>query len=116
MFGLRYQLADHGLDHGDIAVEKAADSTSQQSNPKVGGDAYHNHAEHGPDASQQEDRLAADAVGETAPVHAHQGLREGEGGDEETGVEGCIFLAADFEPLDELPGVGEDGGEGDRLG
>ena len=46
----------------------------------------------------------------------HNGLAQGEGGDEQTGVERGIFLVAEFELLDEGPGVRKDGGESDGFG
>jgi len=116
VFGFCDELANHGLDDGNVSVEKTANHASQQGHPDVGREANHDHAEHGPDASQQEDGLPSDSVRETAPVHAHQGLGEGEGGDEEAGVERGIVLVADLESLDQGPGIGEDGGEGDGLG
>lgn len=116
MLRLGDQFTNHGLDDADVAVKKTADGSASQSNPDVGGEADHDHAEHSADASQEKYGFSSDTVRETAPVHAHQGLREGEGGDEEAGVEGCIFSVADFESLDEGPGVGEDGGECDGLG
>ena len=48
-------------------------------------------------------------------MHARQGLGEREGRNEEARVEGRILLAADLEALDEGPGIGEYGGEGDGL-
>lgn len=110
------ELANHGLDDGNVSVEKTANDSSQQGHPDVGGKANHDHAEHGPNASQQEDGLAADSVRETSPVHAHQGLSQRERRDEEAGVERGIVLVADLEPLDESPGIGKDGGEGNGLG
>lgn len=116
MLRLRNQLANHGLNNTDVAVEEAANGPADQSNPNVGGKTDHDHAEHGADASQEQYGFASDAVRKTTPVHAHQGLGEGEGGDEETGVEGGIFGVANFKPLDECPSIGKDGCEGDGLG
>ncbi len=115
MLRLRHDFCDHGLDNANVAVQKSADGSPEQGNPDVGGESHHDHAEHGPDAPEQQDGLAADAIREAAPVHAHDGLGEREGGDEEAGVERGILLIADLIPLDEGPGVGEDGSEGNGL-
>jgi len=87
MFWLRNQLADHGLNDANVAIQQAANSTPEKGHPDVVSKADHDHAEHGADASQQQDRLATDSIRQAAPVHAHQGLREGEGRDEQAGVE-----------------------------
>ena len=109
------ELTDHGLDDTDVAVEKSTYGSAEHSNPNVGGESYHDHAEHGSNAADDQDGLAADAVREPAPVHAHGRFGQGEGRDEETGVEGGIFLVSDLKPLYESPGIGKDGGEGNRF-
>lgn len=72
-FVLRFgdQLADHCLDDADVAVEKATDGSPEQSNPYIGGESYHDHAEHGAHTSNHQYRLATDAIGQAAPIHAH---------------------------------------------
>ena len=115
MLGFRHQLTNHGLDDSNVSVEETADNPSQQGHPDVGGESNHDHAEHCPDTPKQEDGLPPDSVRETSPVHAHQGLGEREGGNEESGVERGIVLVADLESLDKSPGIGKDGGEGDGL-
>lgn len=116
MFGLCHQFSHHGLDDSDIAVEQATGHTGKQGEPDVGCEAHHDHGQHGAEAAQQENRLAADPVRQATPVHAHQGLGQGERRDEEAGVEGGIILLSDLEPLDEGPGIGKDGREGNGLG
>lgn len=113
MLGSFDQLTDHGLDDANVAVEKPAEGTAGEGDPQVACHADHDHAEHGAEAADEQDGLAANAVGEATPVHAREGLGEREGRDEEAGVEGGIFLLADLESLDKCPGVGEDGGQGD---
>jgi hypothetical protein len=62
VLGLGDELADHGLDNTNVAVEEPADGPPRQRDPDVGGEADHDHAEHGADAAQQQHGLAADAV------------------------------------------------------
>lgn len=47
MFGLGNQLSNHGLDDTNVSIEKATESSAEQSHPDVGGEPYHDHAEHG---------------------------------------------------------------------
>jgi hypothetical protein len=115
MLWLGDQLADHGLNDADVAIEEATKGTASEGNPNVRGKSDRDHAEHGSHASDDQDGLASNAIRQAAPVHPHRRLGEGEGGNEETGVEGRISLIADMEPLDEGPGIWEDGGESDRL-
>jgi len=63
MFGLSHQLANHGLDDADVAVQQTAKGAPGQREPEVLGEPHHDHAEHGADAADQQDWLAADAVG-----------------------------------------------------
>jgi hypothetical protein len=115
MFGFFDELANHGLDDADVAVEETTYGSTEQSNPNVGGESYHDHAKHGAHATNHEDRLAADAIGQASPVHAHEGLGEREGRDENTGVERGIFSVSEVKLFDECPGVREDGSESNRL-
>lgn len=69
-----HQLSDHGLNNSNVAVEETADSSTDQGNPDVGGESNHNHAEHGTGTSNHQHRLAANAVRQTTPVHAHYRL------------------------------------------
>ena len=115
MLWLRDELADHGLNDADIAVEKTAYGSPEHGNPNIGGKSYHDHAKHGSNAAEKQDGLAANAVREAAPVHAHGSLGKREGRDEETGVERGILFVSKFKPLDESPGVGENGRKSDRL-
>lgn len=116
MFRLGDEFANHGLDDADVAVEETTYGSTEQSNPNVGGESYHDHAKHGAHAADDEDGLAADAVRQAAPVHAHEGLGEGEGGDEDAGVKGGIFFVSEVKLFDESPGIGKDGRERNGLG
>jgi hypothetical protein len=116
MLWLGNQLANHGLDDSDVAVQQPAKRTAKQRHPDVVGKSDHHHTEHRADTSEQQHRLSADAVRQAAPVHAHHGLGKGEGRDEQAGVEGGVIFVADLEALDKSPGIGEDGGERDGLG
>lgn len=115
MFRPGDHFTDHGLDDTNVAVQQTAEGTTQKGDPDVGSEADNDHADHGADAANEEDRLATDAIGETAPVHAHHGLREGEGRDEQAGIERRIFALADMESLHECPSIGKDGRESDGL-
>jgi hypothetical protein len=110
------QLANHGLNNTNVAVQETTQGASEQRNPQVLRKTDHDHAEHGADAAQQQDWFTTDAIRQAAPVHAHQGLGQGEGRDEQPRIEGSVIFVADLEALDERPGVGEDGGERDGLG
>lgn len=116
MFRLRNQLSNHCLDDSNVSVQGSTEDTSSEGNPDVVGKPKNNHRNHGPNASQQEDRFPANAITQTPPVHTHQGLRQGEGRDEQAGVGGCIFFVADLEALDKLPGIWKDRSESDGLG
>jgi hypothetical protein len=69
MLWLGHQLANHGLNNTDVAVKQPAESASDQGDPEVLGKADHDHAEHGADASQEQDGLAPHAVRQATPVH-----------------------------------------------
>jgi len=116
MFRLCDKFPNHCLDNGDVSVEQSTGSSAQQGYPEVGGKSHDNHAKHGADASYKEYWLSPDPVGEAAPVHAHQGLGEGEGRDEQARVEGGVIFVTDLESLDKSPGVWEDGCQSYRLG
>lgn len=116
MFRFGDQLTDHGLNYANVAVEGSAKDPPYQRNPDVGGESEDYHAEHSSGASHEQHWLSSNAVGESPPVHAHHGLRERKGRDEQAGVGGCIFFIANLESLDELPGIGEDRGESDGFG
>lgn len=116
MFRFGDQLADHGLDHADVAVQGSAEKPSYQCYPNVGGKPENHHAEHCSGTANEQDWFPSNAVRKSSPVHAHHGLRECEGRDEQARVGSCILFVANFEPLDELPGIGEDRGESNGLG
>lgn len=116
MLWLGDQLANHGLDDANVSVQQPAEGAAKQCHPDVLGETDHHHTEHRADTSEQQHWLSPDAVRQAAPVHAHQGLREGEGRDEQAGVERGVIFVADLEALDKGPGIGEDGGERDGLG
>lgn len=116
MLWLLDQLADHSLDDADIAVQQAAHDTPQQRHPDIARHADNDHAQHGANAADEQHGLAANAVGQAAPVHAHEGLGEREGRDEDAGIEGGIAFVADLEVFDQGPCIGEDGCERNRLG
>lgn len=116
MFWLLDKFSDHGLDNSNVAVEGTAKDSTSKSHPKVRSKAQNKHADHGSEASHQKHGFPTDSIRETTPVHAHDGLGQGERRNEESRVCRCIFFAADFESLDELPGVGKDGSECNRFG
>jgi hypothetical protein len=115
MLRLGDQFPNHCLNDSNIAIQKPAYCSPQQSNPDVGGKPNHDHAKHGSQASQEEDWLSAYAIRQSTPIHAHKGLGEREGRNEEAGVEGGIFFVSNFESLDESPGIGENRCQGNRL-
>lgn len=62
MLGFCDELTDHGLNDADVAVEKPPDRASNQRDPDVGGESYHDHTEHGPHTAEHQDWFATDAV------------------------------------------------------
>lgn len=116
MFRSRHELSNHGLDDPDISIQGSAEDTPGQSYPYIVGEAKDNHRDHRTEAAQQKNGLPANAVTQSAPIHAHHRLRQSEGRDEQARVCGCIFFVSNLEALDELPGVREDGGECNWLG
>lgn len=116
MLRLGNQLAHHGLNNPNIPIQQPPNRPARQRNPNIRRKAHQHHAEHRADTPQQQHGLPPDPVRQPAPVHAHQGLHERKGRDEQAGVEGGVILAADVEALDQRPGVGEDGGQRDGLG
>lgn len=116
MLGLVDNLANHGLDDTNVAVEDAAEGAADQGDPEVCGETDDQEREKRAGAAQQQDGLAANAVAQAAPVHAGEGLGEGEGRDEDARVEGGIVLVGGLVVQDQLPGIGEDGSEGNGLG
>lgn len=115
MLRLVDKLANHGLDDADVAVEDTTEGSSNKGDPEVGGKADNEEGKEGASAAQKEDWLSADAVAQTSPVHAGEGLGKSKGRDEDAGVKGSIFLVGAAIVEDELPSVWEDGGEGNRL-
>lgn len=63
MLGFRDELADHGLNDANVAVEEAPYRASNQRDPDVGRESYHDHAEHGPHTAEHQDWFATDTVG-----------------------------------------------------
>lgn len=116
MFRLRHKLSNHGLDDANVSVQGSAKDTPGEGNPDVVGKAKDDHRDHRTKASQQKNGLPANAITQSTPIHPHHGLRQSEGRDEQARIGGCIFFVADLEALDELPCIGEYGGEGDGLG
>jgi len=110
------QLANHSLQDANVSVEQATDGSAQERDPDIFGKADDEHAQGGAQAADEQDGLAADAVREAAPPHAHGGLAQRKGRDEQAGVKRGILPLTDLEPLDEGPGVGEDGGQRDGFG
>lgn len=113
MLRFGHQLADHGLDHTNVSIQCSAKDSTNQRDPDVGSESEDHHADHGASAAYEQDWLSPNAVRQTSPIHAHHGLREREGRDEQAGVGGCIFLVADLESLHELPGIRKDRSESD---
>ena len=109
MFWFLHQLTDHGLDDTDVAIQQTTQGSTDEGNPEVGGESYHDHAEHGSDATHNQNRLSTDPIRQTTPVHAHGSLGKREGRNKEAGVEGRIFFISYLELLDEGPGIGKDG-------
>ena len=116
MLWLCDQLSDHCLNDGNVSVEQSAQGTPQEGDPEAGGKAHHDHAEHGADAPDEQDRLSSNSVGQTAPEHAHQGFRKGERRDEQAGIEGGVIFVANLESLYQSPCIWEDGRKSYRLG
>lgn len=116
MFRPRHKLSNHGLDDPDVSIQGSAEHTPGEGHPDVVGKAKDDHRDHRTKASQQKNGFPANAITQSPPVHPHYGLRQSEGRDKQARIGGCIFFIADLEALDELPGVWEDGGEGDGLG
>lgn len=116
MLALLSLRSSQGCEGTYVAVEETAHSTTKEGDPDVGSEADHDHAEAGAHASEHQNRLATDPVGEAAPVHAHSRLAQGEGGDEKTGVERGVIFAAETELLCEGPRVGVDACEGYGFG
>lgn len=113
MLRLADQLTDHGLNHTNVAIQGSAEDSTNQCYPNVGGKSEDDHAEHGASAAYEQDWLSPNTVRESSPIHAHHGLREREGRDEQARVGGGIFLVANLESLHELPGIGKDRSESD---
>lgn len=115
MFRLGDELAHHGLYDADVAIQQPTEGPADKRDPQVRRESDHDKAEQRAKASQKQNGLSANSIREAAPVHAGQGLGQGERRDEEARVERRIFFAADLESLDEFPGIGENGGERDGL-
>ena len=69
-------------------TQQTAHRSSGEGHPEIGGEADDEHGQHRSGTSAEEDRFAADAVGEATPEHAGDALSEGKGGDEESRIEG----------------------------
>lgn len=77
------QLADHGLNNTNIAIEHAANESTNESNPEAGGKSDNQQRSDGAKTAQQEDGLATNSIAQSAPIHASACLSEREGGNED---------------------------------
>jgi hypothetical protein len=97
----------------NIPVERTTENPPNQGHGEIGGESDDEEREHRAQAAGEQDRLPSDAVGETSPEHAGERFREGEGGNEDACVEGCVTHS---KVLDHEPGIGKDGGDGNGFG
>jgi hypothetical protein len=103
VFGLLDQFANHGLDDANVSIQHAAKYAAEKSDGEVGGEADNEEREHCARATEKKDRLSSDSIGQGAPPHAGEGLGEGEGRNEDSGVEGGIASISNIEALDHEP-------------
>lgn len=62
MLWLLDEFRDHGLNHTDVPIEGAAQKSTKEGDPNVGGKAQNQHTNHGSEASHQQYGFAADAI------------------------------------------------------
>ncbi|KAI6774238.1 hypothetical protein HG531_001087 [Fusarium graminearum] len=87
MLGQFHHLGNHGLHDRDIAVESTADKSCQKGNPVGLGEAKDKTGDGDTDESKQDDRFAANAIGQDSPPHRSQRLGERIGRNKESRVE-----------------------------
>lgn len=109
MFRLVDKLADHGLDDANVAIEDATEGSAQQGHPKALGEANDEEGKKSASTTKEKHGLPTDAVAQSTPVHAAEGLSEGKGRDENARVESSIVLVGDIVVEDKLPCIGKDG-------
>lgn len=103
MFWSLDQFSDHGLDDANVSIQCASEGSPEQGNPEVGSEAHQEKRHHCTEASRDQDRLAADAVGEITPKHPGEGLGERKGRDQDSGVERSVGVIGHMKVLDHRP-------------
>lgn len=61
-------LADHGLDHTHVTIQKSADCPTEESDPEVTGKAQEKQGKHGAKAAKEKHRLTTYPIRQSAPV------------------------------------------------
>lgn len=103
MFGLLDQFAHHGLDDANVSIQHAAKYAAEKRDGEVGREADNEEGEHCARATKKKDRLSPDSIGQGTPPHSGEGLGEGKGRNEDSGVKGGIASISDREALDHEP-------------
>jgi hypothetical protein len=64
------EFADHGLDDAYVAIERAAQTATEQSHPKISGEAYDKQGGDGAKTSRNEYLFPAEFIAQSTPEPA----------------------------------------------
>lgn len=106
MIRIFHQFANHGLHDPNVPIESTTQDPAKQGDPEGGSQANEEQRQHGAETSQQENGLAADAVRQTTPEHAAEGLCQGKGRDQDAGIKRRVPVGGHVKVLDHHPGIG----------
>lgn len=103
MFWAFHQLAHHRLNDTDVPIQRPAECSTQEGDPKVRGEPDKQQREHSTKTAAEQHGLPAHSIRETAPEHASHGLGKREGGDQDARIEGGIAAVSHVKILDHDP-------------
>lgn len=88
-------------------TQESTQSSTSKSDPEVGREANDEQGYEGSHTPYQQNRLPTNSIRYATPSEAGQSFGEGEGGDEDAGLEGCTGSIADAEVFHHDPCIGK---------
>lgn len=106
MIRIFHQFPNHSLDNPDVPIQSTTQDPAKKRDPESRCKANEEQRQHGAETSQKENGFAADAVRQTTPEHAADGLCQGKGRDQDSGIKGRVAFTDHVKILHHHPGVG----------
>lgn len=68
MLGIDSNFADHRLDHTNVTIQEATNSSSEQGHPETVGESDKEQRKHSSETTKEKNRLTTYSIRQTSPV------------------------------------------------